>query len=321
MASASDDFNRANGSIGGNYTQDNGTWTVASNTARQTNTGSSYFKCRYTATEPATANHEVEADCQSDNSAVGAGVGARLANTSAVSGYALLGFGGDTFYLVRLTAGADTYLDSGGTCNASTVYNLRLRCNGSTIEGYVDDVLTLSATDSTYASNTDVGLMSFGAINASDSNFDNLAWSDLAVSAAPRSVFGGILRNDLPPRPAPTPATVWIVAPREGTIPQTRASWPLVLTSPPAPSPQHTAPSAFILPPRQATAAAERVPPMLMSAGDIVTLTDAQLIALASQRAGQFIRHSPSPYTTASAVHVLASLTEDNLTAVVTPAI
>lgn len=184
MATASDDFNRANGAIGANWTQDTGTWTVDTNTVRQTTASSSYFKARYTATPPTTNDFEAEVDGRSDDGSIGFGVGVRFANSSAVSGYVIIGFGGDSCYLVRLDAGAENILDTGSGITSSTTFNLRGRANGSTIEGYRNDVLDVNVTDSTYSSGG-WGMITYGSLNGANSWMDNFLGADLGAAPAP----------------------------------------------------------------------------------------------------------------------------------------
>ena len=76
------------------------------------------------------------------------------------------------FYVFRVAAGAATTLDkvtSGGTITnlgtGSTTTNsaaLKVVCSGSTIDCYIDDVLDISVTDSTYAGTVHGMYMRFG---------------------------------------------------------------------------------------------------------------------------------------------------------------
>lgn len=194
MATASDDFNRADGAIGANWTALAGTFTIVSNTARQTGTVEQYYVTRYTATAPATNDHEAEADGRSDNSGVGFGAGVRL-QSGAVSGYVLVGFGGDAFYLVRLDAGGENIIDTGGTCTSGVTFNLRIVANGTAIEGYVNDALTVNATDATYASGG-WGIVTFDTLNTANRFLDNFLATDLVQPIFPLpDVVNDLRRN------------------------------------------------------------------------------------------------------------------------------
>lgn len=179
MATASDDFNRADGGVGANWTALAGTFTIVSNTARQTATNEQYYATRYTATAPATNDHEAEIDCQSNNSTIGWGPGVRL-QAGAVSGYLFVGFGGDSLYLVRVDATVENILDTGSAFTSSTTFNVRVRANGSAIEGFRNDVSDATATDSTYSSGG-WGMSSFDAANSANRFADNFLAADLAA--------------------------------------------------------------------------------------------------------------------------------------------
>jgi hypothetical protein len=68
-----------------------------------------------------------------------------------VNGYALLGYGGDTFYLGRFTNGGAVVWQTWGTPTAGGTYTLRIECESDTIRGYIDGVHRLTLSDSTYA--------------------------------------------------------------------------------------------------------------------------------------------------------------------------
>lgn len=181
MASISDDFNRADGAPGANWNLDSGTFTITSNTLRQTDSGSVYRKCRWIGTAMDSNDYDVEIDGRSSSASFGFGVFGRGAVSATVTYYAMIGFGGDSFYLVEITAGGETILDTGSACTASTTFNARIRCNGTTIEGYRNDVLDLSATDASLGSGA-VGVMTFSTLNGANDWIDNFAAADLAAA-------------------------------------------------------------------------------------------------------------------------------------------
>lgn len=192
MASFTEPFTRADGAIGANWSQNTGTWTVASNTGRQTASGSQYYLARYTATAPASANYEIEANVRisSVSGARGVGVAARVTTGSVA--YILAIF--ETVYLIRvITATSEAVLDSGGTVAANTTYNLRLVVNGTTLTGYLDDVEVVSATDSNITDAGHWGLVSYGQVSGTNDYYDDVAGADLAGSSPIGPLIGGKL--------------------------------------------------------------------------------------------------------------------------------
>lgn len=183
MASASDDFNRADSTnLGANWTEDSGDWEITSNTLRQ-QTSAGYMKVRYTGTAPATNDHESEVDGRSDDAYVGFGAFVRGAASSTVTYYAFLGFGGDAFYLVEITAGAENILDTGSACASATTYNARVRAEGTAITGYRNDVSDASATDASLTSGG-WGAMTYDILDAANRWIDNWAGADVGAAAA-----------------------------------------------------------------------------------------------------------------------------------------
>lgn len=149
MATAGDDFNRADGAIGANWTGDSGSWNVASNLAVQRTTPAVYYKARYTATAPATNDYYSEAIVVSPSGAThGTGTCVR-AQSGANTYYGYVFFGGDNSYLVEITAGVETILDTGDPVTAATNYTARLEANGTALTGTRGGAADVSATDAT----------------------------------------------------------------------------------------------------------------------------------------------------------------------------
>lgn len=189
MASASDNFDRADSTtLGANWTEDSGDWQIASNAAVQDTTGGSYRKARYTATAPDTADHYSEALCRTPDANRGAGTCVRAAASSAVTYYGFVLFGGDAGYLVEITAGGETILDTGSAVTANTDYTVRSIANGTTITGNRNGVEDVSATDASLASGG-WGLAAFGGSSDNAMRWDNWAASDLAAPPAPQGGF------------------------------------------------------------------------------------------------------------------------------------
>lgn len=153
QASASDNFS---GTLA-NWTQDTGTWSIASGALTFSNAVDDNYKIRYTTTPPATNDYYVEADIVAGSGAdEGWGVGARLANGTGdanTDGYCYIFYGGDASYLTELTNSTEAILDTGGAvANGATITNARLTVNGSALTGTRNGAADVSATDATYAS-------------------------------------------------------------------------------------------------------------------------------------------------------------------------
>lgn len=169
MATYSDNFNRAN--LGTDWTAVNsGTWAIASSTyLQQTDVIGTYRALRFNS-QMATNDVDVSARCYM-GSGYGAGVIVRSPNTgttsTSIDGYAIIGFAGDQFYLLRFDNGDDTGVGFGyswGAPTANTYYTLRITVQGSTVTGYVDGTQRFQFTDTTYTGtdNRSVQLISYG---------------------------------------------------------------------------------------------------------------------------------------------------------------
>jgi pectate lyase len=193
MALISDTFNRANStSLGANWTEDNGSWAIASNRLEQETAGALYRKCRWVGSALSSNNYAVQGvHFTGNNAAVGSGVFGRGIATTAVTYYCLVIFPNNNgIHIVELAAGTGAILASAGpTLALNTTYTLRLECEGSNLRGYLDDVLQVSTTDATLASGS-VGVMAFEDQDAAGSLAYCDSWSawDLAygIPLAPR---------------------------------------------------------------------------------------------------------------------------------------
>lgn len=191
MATVSDTFDRADStSLGANWTEDSGAWSIASNNIRCNTSSGAYRKLRWAGAALVSSNYSVEVTARSGANSTGIGPAARCAASSTVTYYGYVIFGGDRAYLVEITAGGEAILDTGGTVTASTNYTLRLEVDGSTIRCYLNGVLDCEATDTSLASGAP-GIMAYGGDEA---NTYVTTWtaSDLAaatVSSMP-SAFG-----------------------------------------------------------------------------------------------------------------------------------
>lgn len=184
MATYTDDFNRA--SLGANWAAINGgTWSIASSVrAQQTQATGTYRASRYVSAMDG-ADVDVSAVINIANGGIGAGLLVRMPGsgtaTADIDGYAIIGFSGDTFYLLRFDSGNDAgvgYGNAWGTCSAGTNYTLRITVQGTTVTGYVDGVQRFQFTDSTYAGGSgqrSVALLSYG----STPSWDNFSAADI----------------------------------------------------------------------------------------------------------------------------------------------
>lgn len=189
MASASDTFNRADGAIGGNWGNSNGSWNVASNVAVQRTTTSAYYKTLYTATAPATNDYYSEVVVVSPTGAAqGCGPCVRGTNSATVTYYGYAFFGGDAAYLIEITAGGETILDTGAAVTAATSYTARLEANGTALTGTRNGGADVSATDASLATGG-WGMMAFAGIaSGTTMSYNDWAAADLAV-AVPSNVY------------------------------------------------------------------------------------------------------------------------------------
>jgi len=190
-ASISDDFNRADStSLGANWTEDSGDWAITSNTLRQTSSGNVYRKCRHN-TALDSANYDVEVDGRSGGSAIGVGPFGRGAASAAVTYYGFISFEGDANYIVEITAGSEAILAT-GTAPPAASTNFRLRCDGSTLTGFENDISDATVVDATLTSGA-VGVASYANPNGAGAFADNFAAADLAGGPVTYNETGGAI--------------------------------------------------------------------------------------------------------------------------------
>ena len=177
-ASISDNFNRGDStSLGVDWTEDNGDWAITSNTLRCTTGAGAYHKCRHN-TSLDSANYDIEVDGRSGTATVGVGAFGRGAVSATVTYYSFISFEGDANYIAEITAGGETLLAT-GTAPPAASTNFRLRCDGSTLTGYENDVQDATVVDATLASGA-VGVAAYGVLDAAGAFADNFAAADLA---------------------------------------------------------------------------------------------------------------------------------------------
>lgn len=189
MATVSDDFNRANStSLGSNWAEDSGNWEIDTNTLRNGTAGNSYRKCRWTGAALDSANNYAQVSTR--NTGLGTGCFVRGATSATVTYYAAVLFGGDSDYLVEITAGAEGILDTGSARSTSTTYTVRIEANGSSLRTLINGVESCTATDGTLTSGA-VGVMAYGAIDGTNDWFDDFAAGDLAITITATGIATG----------------------------------------------------------------------------------------------------------------------------------
>lgn len=178
----SDDFNRADGGLGANYTVLAAGLTISSNqVAGFAGDGSVY----YNGGSPA-------ADCWTAmkyavKSAVGGNIGLRL-NTGTFNGYTFRAdTGSSTAAIQRLDAGVPTALGA-AFANPSDGAVVRLEVRGSTVSVYYDDVLQVTRSDAAYSA----AGVSFLSGNGTALRFDDFGLGSLPTisSATPSGTLG-----------------------------------------------------------------------------------------------------------------------------------
>jgi len=159
----SDNFNRANGSLGSNWTVIEGTWAITSDTAWATAVGSQSDAGAY-------YNGSPLADCYSQVTVVALPVGGTYAGPavrmSQGTGSTINGYGfyvtGTTWYLIKQVNGVHTNLATGSHTLASSDV-LYIQAQGTTISAQINGSQVASVTDSTYTSGYQGMVYQFGS--------------------------------------------------------------------------------------------------------------------------------------------------------------
>ena len=184
MASFSDNFNRANGAPGANWTAVNGgTWAIASNALQQSDVTGTYRGLRWNGGAFDSANFYARVTVQAVAN-MGFGVMVRCPTTGTaltdIDGYAIVGFVGEQWYRIEFTNGSDAgYIGLGGTVTANTNYTIEVRANGSTITVLVGGSQLAQWTDTTYTAGGAM-LVTYGGTVT----FDDFGAADLATTVA-----------------------------------------------------------------------------------------------------------------------------------------
>jgi len=171
-----DNFNRANGALGSNWSSSGGAaaYTIVSNAAASSNVQEEEAVWWNATTFAANHFAEVTITTVSSNAFIGPAV--RVS-----SGGNYYGFYGDNAsrYLISVVGGTWTQLATLGTgfANGDVV---RLEVEGTTLRAYINSVLWTSLTDSSLSSGS-AGLTSWA--NNTDGRLDDFTAADLTVAA------------------------------------------------------------------------------------------------------------------------------------------
>lgn len=142
---ASDDFNRANGSLGANWTALEGTCSIESNKARESDGSTGYHWHTYTAV-PFGANQSSEVEIQLDTDDA---VILNAENNGGLDGYHGMIHNTNGYRIYRRDNGSFTLLHDGGGSPSGT-HTYKLTRSGGGLELTEDGVSKSTASDSTY---------------------------------------------------------------------------------------------------------------------------------------------------------------------------
>ena len=194
MASISDDFNRADGAVGANWSVDTGNagdattvgWRVISNTLRYDGLTRNDTLClRWVGTALASANYYVEIviDKVSDSNNAPGPMGRKPAGTGDANsdGYGIAYYE-DTTYLMEYTNSGEASLGTYGTTDTAA-HTLRLVCDGSRISANIDGTERIAVTGETTYTTGAVGIQFSAWEAAAADTMDNFAAADLAAEA------------------------------------------------------------------------------------------------------------------------------------------
>jgi Protein of unknown function (DUF4038)/Putative collagen-binding domain of a collagenase len=163
-----DDFNRANGPLGGNWLFDTGAWTIVSNLAHRQGTFGD--QAVYNA-NIGSANHYVEADLGDLVTYVTLMVRTSPADRGVNFYEAYIEPLTTTARIAKTVAGAFTIINSATGITYGDPYHGRFEAEGSTLRFYVNGVLAVTATDTSLATGTYAGMSAASGINGTVDNW------------------------------------------------------------------------------------------------------------------------------------------------------
>lgn len=195
MASVSDDFNRADGGLGANWTAVAGTWTIASNVAtRNAVVGSTPGSARYN-TDLATSDNSAQVSVVALNASSDVmSVGAACRFSSSAQTYYFVSLqvevnGTATINLGKMEAGTLTILASTATLTTSFPETIKVQAVGSTIKAFRGGSEVLSVTDTSITTGTRVGLHGRRRASGASWSADNFYAEDVG-GGTPSPVTG-----------------------------------------------------------------------------------------------------------------------------------
>jgi hypothetical protein len=187
---ATDNFNRANGGIGANWTQADGTWSISSNQVTYTLGGDSEASVVYTNLSFANDQYSQVTIATITNAVSGVIVrGASGANTGYAFACETVGSG--TCFIFKVIAGAATNLVSAGSLGLSNGDVLRLEVHGTALTGFKNGTQVLTITDSAITS----GSPGMWSENAATTTFDNWRGGDLNYSWTGHTVISDLYQT------------------------------------------------------------------------------------------------------------------------------
>lgn len=171
-----DDFNRANGGLGGNWTTDTGTTAIASN---QWTVTAGEAVSRYSGQSLSSENHYGQATITARGGGYSGPIARKIAS-STLTYYlcAVQATGNDTIELYKRVTGTYTSL---GTFGVNTVAGdvLKVLCRGSTIQCYRNNVQIISVTDTSITGNLQAGIVA----QLTTASYDDFLGSDEFAAA------------------------------------------------------------------------------------------------------------------------------------------
>lgn len=208
MTRYTDDFNRANGAPGANWTALEGTWAISSNELRQTENispsgglrwagGSLVDPTRYwVGVRTRTGNAERLNGLWIKIPTTGSDVNALDGLTVNAYPVGNSSYGGGCWAISDSTNGdwdSDLVVTSTNPPVTGTNYRIDVAVNVNDIFVYIDDVLRMTYTDAAFTSNYGVGLFAYlGAAATSTQYFDNFYYQDMYAHNA---ALSGVVRR------------------------------------------------------------------------------------------------------------------------------
>ena len=212
---------------------------MAAKVAKQTATGSATYLV--VNGDPAWANYTYTARVKPGSSATRHGIVARYKDNN--NYYFLILKDGSKVYLYKRVGGSDSSLNYVSfTYNTSTFYELKIELNGTSIKGYVNGALMVSATDASIAAGK-VGFYTYGVTSYDDITVTDTSAASPTPSATPTSTPTPTATPTPTSTPTPTPTMTpsFTPTPTPTITPTPTATPTLTPSSTPTPTPMLSA--------------------------------------------------------------------------------